>query len=154
MKQSRNYIIDFAFVILFLVIVIFSIKFCIDNRPKIVPVQIADDCVIDTFCVKDFILELHIQDIKHPEIVLRQACLESSFFTSSLWRRANNPFGFFYKGEYLTFNHWKDAVDYYKTWQNKRYEGGNYYLFLDRIGYAEDSLYEIKVKNINLNTLR
>lgn len=111
-------------------------------------------CMEDSFTVKDFVLELHLQKIKHPDIVLRQACLESAFFSSYLWRRNNNPFGFRYKEEYLLFNDWRSSIAYMKQWQDKYYKEGNYYDFLERRGYAEDTLYTEKLKCLDISDLR
>lgn len=118
------------------------------------PIVPIDSCLVDSFTIKDFVLELHLQGIKHSDWVLRQACLESGYFTSTVWKECNNPFGFYYKGEYLQFNDYKSAIAYYKTWQNKWYSGGDYLEFLDKIGYATDLEYEKKLKRINLNNLK
>lgn len=112
-------------------------------------------CVEDTFTVRDFVLELHIQKVQYPDVVLRQACLESNFFRSLLWRTKNNPFGFVGKDGYIMFNDWKSAIAYMHDWQDKHYKGEeNYYHFLDRIKYAEDSNYIRTLKSMDLNNLK
>lgn len=116
------------------------------------PVDIT--CIDSSFTIEKFVFELHVQGVECPDVVLRQACLESGFFTSDVWLLTNNPFGFYYKGEYLVFDDYRDAVGYYVRWQSRWYKGGDYYQFLHDVGYAEDSLYLSKVKNINLNNLR
>jgi len=123
---------------------------------KEVILPICEEDSSNYFTVKDFALELLLQEIKHPDIVLRQACLESGFFTSLIWRTKNNPFGYFYNGDYVTFNDWKSAISYCKTWQDKYYKNDNenYYNFLERVHYAEDSNYVCALKNIDLNNLR
>lgn len=112
------------------------------------------ECAEDTFSIRDFVLELHIQEVRHPDIVLRQACLESAWFTSPAWRKNHNPFGFRYNGEYILFNDWKSAIGYMKSWQDKYYKGGDYYLFLERRGYAEDSCYVETLKKMDLGNLK
>lgn len=43
---------------------------------------------------------------------------------------------------------WEESVKAYKDYVQYKYKGGNYYEFLNRIGYAEDQAYLIKVKRI------
>ena len=109
---------------------------------------------IDSFNIQDFKEELYKQNIKCPEAVLRQAVLESGWFTSNIWIKNNNPFGFYYKGDYLEFKHWIYAVEYYSKWQTRHYRGGNYYEFLQKVGYASDSCYVEKLKQIDLNRIK
>lgn len=103
--------------------------------------------------------ELKYNKVEHPEIVLRQAIMESGWFKcTSCSMRYNNPFGFRHPSwvdeenplGYLKFDTWQDAVKYYKKWQKKRYTGGDYYKFLVNIGYAEDPNYITKLKSINI----
>lgn len=111
-------------------------------------------CADDSFTIKDFVLELHIQEVQYPDIVLRQSALESGWFTSLAWKTKNNPFGFRYKGEYLMFNNWHCAIIYMKDWQNKYYKGGDYFQFLQASGYAEDTNYVETLKGMNLDNLK
>lgn len=117
-------------------------------------VQVIDTCIEDTFNIRDFVLELHIQGIKYPDVILRQACLESGWFTSLAWRKNNNPFGFVGKDGYILFNDWKSAIAYYKTWQDKYYKSGDYYLFLEKIKYATDTNYVATLKSMDLSNLK
>jgi hypothetical protein len=89
--------------------------------------------------------------IQHPEIVIKQAVLETGWFKSPFLMSRNNIFAFRYK-EYLHFKSWKDCVDYYKTWQDKRYKDKNedYYKFLVRIKYATPQ-YPAHLKKIKLD---
>jgi hypothetical protein len=91
--------------------------------------------------------------IEHPDIVMRQLCLESHYLDNnwkdgSSWICCNNPFGFFYKGSYLEFDNLEHAIEYYKWWQNKLYHGGDYYLFLERIGFATAEKYSSTLKSL------
>jgi len=98
--------------------------------------------------------------IKNPEIVTRQAILETGGFecrNCSLDR--NNIFGFRYEGKYLRFPSWRESVDYYLRWQRKYYDGRDYYDFLECIWkhrdgrcarYASDPDYVDKLKRIKL----
>jgi poly(A) polymerase Pap1 len=83
-------------------------------------------------------------EFDHPKIVFSQVMVE----TGNLKRiKNNNLFGFRYK-TYLKFETWEDCVKYAKKWQDKKYIKGDYYSFLKKIGYAEDSLYISKIKRM------
>lgn len=88
--------------------------------------------------------------IKYPKIVAAQAILESGNFKSEIFKKYNNPFGLYNSAtnDYYKFNHWTDAILAYQTMIEYKYEGGNYYSFLDSIGYAADQDYIRKVKAI------
>lgn len=89
-------------------------------------------------------------DIKYPKIVTAQAILESGNFKSELFKKYNNPFGLYNSKakDYFKFEHWTDAVVAYKNMIQNRYKEGDYYMFLERIRYAEDPNYINKVKAI------
>lgn len=90
--------------------------------------------------------------IKCPKIVLKQSILETGWYKcSNCSYDHNNIFGFRYKHKYLEFDTWQESVAYYKKWQDKRYEKGDYYAFLKRIGYATSKTYIQKLKKININ---
>lgn len=103
---------------------------------------------------------LKATDIQYKEIVLKQAILETGWFTSSIYKENKNAFGFFYKGEFKGFNSLEHCLKYYEDWQCKHYKGGDYYDFLeclyetpkgDCIRYAEDEDYISKLKKIEIN---
>ncbi len=79
--------------------------------------------------------------IKHPEIVYAQYRLETGNGKSRAFREYNNAFGFTLKGKLMRFKSVTECVEYYKTWQDKRYVKGDYYVFLQKIGYAEEEGY-------------
>ncbi len=87
--------------------------------------------------------------IQHANIVMRQVILETGWLKSKFLMSKNNIFGFRHK-KYLSFNSWKDCVDYYKTWQDKYYKDPNedYYKFLLRKKYAVSN-YANNLKKIN-----
>lgn len=97
-----------------------------------------------------FITACEYYGIKYPRIVTAQAILESNNFKSELFKKYNNPLGLYNskKKDYFKFKHWTDAIVAYQTMIEYRYKGGNYYSFLDSIGYAEDPNYIRKVKAI------
>ena len=89
-------------------------------------------------------------DIKHPDIVMRQLCLESGYLNCKdcSWACCNNPFGMYYKGAYLKYDNLEDAIESYKRWQTYHYKGGDYYAFLERVGYATEPTYVERLKRM------
>ena len=81
--------------------------------------------------------------IRHPKIVLAQAILETGWFTSPVCKNRHNLFGLTdpRTGKYFKFDHWTESVRAYYTKVQYRYKGGNYLLWLRKIGYAEDPRY-------------
>jgi flagellum-specific peptidoglycan hydrolase FlgJ len=92
--------------------------------------------------------EIKRQGIPHPHIVLAQARLETGNFKSDRCRRDKNLFGMKRGRRYATYRHWRDSVRDYKQRISSRYKGGDYYTFLERIGYASDPNYNRKVRKI------
>lgn len=93
-------------------------------------------------------------DIQYPDIVYTQAILETGHFTSNGCLRHNNLFGLYNSeaGRYHRFDHWIESVTAYKEWIQRRYKPPeDYYKFLQRIGYASDSNYVNKLRNIVKN---
>ena len=97
---------------------------------------------------QEVLREIKRQNIPHPTIVLAQARLESGNMKSDFYRKTNNLFGLKRGKKYATYRHWKDSIKDYKRRISSRYGGGNYYSFLQRIGYAADEKYLSKIKEI------
>ena len=91
-------------------------------------------------------------DIKHPEIVLKQAILETGWFQSKFLMRRNNLFGFRSTLKYMRFESWQQSVEYYKKWQDDNYrnEKEKYYSFLMRIRFSRSPEYTKTLKRISL----
>lgn len=89
-------------------------------------------------------------NIKHSGIVVSQAILETGHFRSEKCIKDNNLFGLYNskKKEFYKFNHWTESVKAYRDKVQYRYKEGDYYQWLERIGYAEDPEYIKKVNNI------
>lgn len=89
--------------------------------------------------------------IAFPKIVVAQALLETGYFTSNVCLNYNNLFGLRKPsdGSYYRFGNWEESVKAYKDYVQYKYRGGDYFRFLDRIGYAEDPNYLYKVKSIS-----
>ena len=99
--------------------------------------------------VKAAIIEAGIQ---YPEIVLKQAILETGWLKCTKCSLTkNNIFGFYYKKKYISFDNWLECVDYYKRWQDRHYKGGDYYQFLKDVGYATSPTYVQKLKQIKVH---
>lgn len=92
--------------------------------------------------------ELVKQGVPHAQIVLAQARLETGNFTSRRCREDNNLFGMKNGRRYAKYKNWRDSIADYKKRISSRYEGGDYFDFLHRIGYATDQKYTVKLKNI------
>lgn len=95
---------------------------------------------------------LEYYDVKNPKIVYAQAVLETGGFKSRQCVYDGNLFGLYdsSSSKYYKFSHWTESVKAYRDKVQYRYreDRENYYDFLDRIGYASDSLYTHKLKNI------
>ncbi len=104
-------------------------------------------------------IELENNDVQHSEIVLKQSIWETGWFGCRRCSLSyNNLFGFRLKKYisdsnpkgYIPFDNWRQCILYYKTWQSTYYKGGDYYKFLDKIGFAEDKNYTKNIKSIRL----
>lgn len=90
-----------------------------------------------TLTLKNLYKEILKDSIKFPEIVLRQAIVETGWLKSTACKKRNNLFGF--NNGVTKFKTWQDAVRAYKKLQDKRYKGGDYEQFLIKIKYAADT---------------
>jgi hypothetical protein len=107
----------------------------------------------DTITVEGLYKACEYYEIQQPDIVVAQAILETGFFKSDLCLKRHNLFGLFNSRtmDFYSFDHWTESVKAYRDKVQYRYKTGNYYDWLERIGYAEDSLYVSKLKNVRIN---
>ena len=98
--------------------------------------------------IEQVLHEIKRQGIPHSTIVLAQARLETGNFKSDRCRRDHNLFGMKRSRRYAKYSNWRESVKDYKQRISSRYNGGDYYAFLRRIGYASDPNYIGKVKHI------
>lgn len=125
---------------------------CKDLKPTVIIYKDTCYCKTDSLTLSNLWKEISKQDIIFPEIVLKQAIIETGWFTSNICKNNNNLFGFYYNKQYLSFKSWKDCVTYYKKWQARKYCGErNYFTFLKKVGYAEDSTYCSKLQQLQIN---
>jgi len=96
-------------------------------------------------------------DIREPEIVKAQIKHETGNLTSRFCREQNNLFGMrlarsrettaIGEGNHMArYRSWRESLLDYKIWQDKYYQGGDYYQFLSHHGYATDPYYLWKLK--------
>jgi len=89
--------------------------------------------------------------IVNPDIVLKQAILETGHFTSRACLEDNNLFGFVSRNGLMKFDSPGECVAWYKQWQKIWYNPfkyKDYYQFLDSIGYATNGTYTSQLKRI------
>lgn len=105
---------------------------------------------LPTLTIPNLYQEIIRNGIRHPKIVLAQAILETGWFRSPLCRNRHNLFGLTNPktGKYYEFNHWTESVRAYYTKVQYKYKGGNYLLWLHKIGYAEDPRYVREVMKV------
>ena len=117
-----------------------------DKNVKVAQVKpIAKPKVLNETNLKE---ELAKNNIPHANIVLAQAKLESGNFKSDLVRTHQNIFGLKKGNRYRRYSHWTECVKDYKKCISNRYDGGNYYVFLNRIGYASHPNYTGLLKDM------
>ena len=98
-------------------------------------------------------------DIKEPEKVKAQIRHETGNLTSYFCLKQNNLFGMRFaplrkttavkeSNRMAVYRSWQESLQDYKIWQDKYYHGGDYYQFLERIGYATDPWYLFKLKKL------
>ena len=74
---------------------------------------------------------------------MQQAIIETGGFYPNNTMKKNNLFGFKKGGRVMIFNSWKESVDFYRDWQDRKYtdHDEDYYNFLVRIHYATNKKY-------------
>jgi len=109
----------------------------------------SDTIYLDGFSEENLIRKINREGILYTNIVMAQAKLETGNFKSQVFKENNNLFGFVGKKGYIKYNNWQESVEDYAEWQRKYYKSGDYYNFLERIGYAEDSTYTEKLRRMD-----
>ena len=157
--SQKVFNIMFSCAIAVLGVSIYHLRCSMENikLPEIEVVHIVNEKQPDFFSKspQEGLMEaLEYYGVKHPQIVYAQAVLETGYFKSDLCLNDNNLFGLYNskKHRYHTFDHWKDCIIAYKEMIQYKYKDGDDYLdFLKEIGYAEDSEYICKLKELIKN---
>ena len=94
---------------------------------------------------------LEMYELYEPHIVMAQAVLETGWYKSELSVKHGNLFGIYDSVNkcYKHYDHWIESVKDYRDLVQSKYNGGDYFEFLERIGYASDPDYIKKVKTIS-----
>ena len=157
--SQKVFNIMFSCAIAVLGVSIYHLRCSMENikLPEIEVVHIVNEKQPDFFSKspqEGLIEALEYYGVKHPQIVYAQAVLETGYFKSDLCLNDNNLFGLYNskKHRYYTFDHWKDCIIAYKEMIQYKYKDGDDYLnFLKEIGYAEDSEYICKLRELIKN---
>lgn len=93
---------------------------------------------------------LEYYGICEPHIVYAQAILETGHFKSTLCVKYGNLFGIYDNRvrKYKHYSHWVESVKDYRDSVQFKYQGGDYYYFLEHLPYAVDPDYIKKVRKI------
>lgn len=120
-----------------------ALKSNVNKYPDTVVLRPRNQEELPELTIPNLYEEIRRHGIQYPKIVLAQAILETGWFRSHACRTKNNLFGLTNPrtGEYFEFGHWTESVRAYYTKVQYRYKGGNYLLWLRKIGYAEDEGY-------------
>jgi hypothetical protein len=112
------------------------------------PTNTIDTIKIEGFSEAKLIEFMDILEIEYPSIVLAQAKHETGNYTSNRFIKYNALFGFQTSDtSIIKYKSWKESVIAYKCWQMKRLKPDeNYYDFLVRVKYSQDSSYINKLK--------
>lgn len=103
---------------------------------------------LPTLTEENLMRELLKEEIKFPEIVMAQAKLETGNFSSNLCVNHGNLFGLRKGNSYRRYKHWTESVKAYRDLVQYKYKGEDYYVFLDKIGYAESGSYVQTLKRL------
>jgi hypothetical protein len=117
------------------------------------------------FSIKHLKRYLKLKGVKDSKIVLKQFILETGHFRSKSFTRYNNLSGMKLPRirpttaigtgyGHAAYKHWTDSVDDYLLWQeynkHKLADATDYYQFLSKVGYAENSQYVKLLKRIQV----
>jgi hypothetical protein len=96
---------------------------------------------------------ISLLNMKCPQIVEKQAYLESTHLTDKRAIECQNIFGLCKNNKLIRFNHWFESLCLYKYLFNDCFKGGSereYVRYLEGKGYFEDKFYAKKLKGIRL----
>jgi uncharacterized FlgJ-related protein len=157
--------------LIFTIILLLGLNSFLIVKLKESPTEIIKDniIIIDKTKKKDSIpklnkenvlIELKKNNVYFPEIVLKQALLETGGFKSNICIENNNLFGIRHypandttyaickNRGFLAFKDWRDSVKEYKRLQKRMFTDKYYYEFLNKANYAEKDLYIQRLKEL------
>ena len=126
------------------------------NLPKAKKFNIENHLRNSEFSIEGLQIAIHYLKLEHPEIVLKQARVETSHFKSNIFKNQKNLFGMKLpkvrkttaidfiladKGKVAVYAHWYDSVKDYAILVNDFHGAkckADYYKFLVQIGYCEE----------------
>lgn len=125
-----------------------GIKSLTPEEKLVTVITIKDTTNYDVFSETNLNHMMAMLEMDHPEIVMRQAKLETGNFTSRRFKEYNNLFGFQVSDSSICkYSNWKESVIAYKSLQMRKLrDNEDYYKFLIRIKYASDPDYIKKLK--------
>lgn len=153
MKRNKNYWKECCLLFIGFFVGILVERYTMPATP--ISVDVKRDTLVtkDTLYVmresltkENVLAEIKRQGIPHPHIVAAQAVHETGHFTSKLCKTNRNLFGMKKGNSYRKYDSWQESVADYKRLISKRYTGGDYYAFLQKIGYASDENYVDRVR--------
>ena len=122
------------------------------ERLKVLDIQRNDFIISDD--IDQYIYEaMGYFDIRFPDLVYAQSILETGYYSSDVCIQKNNLFGLYdsAKQTYHSYNYWWESLKAYKTLIQNKFKGEtleDYFVFLDTLPYATDSLYITKLKDV------
>lgn len=138
---------------------IIDISFSNKSLEKQMRISVLDSSEFSMSNLKEY---MKLIGIKHAEIVIQQAIIESGWGKSYIFRHNKNLFGMRHpkirattsqgsRYSYAIYKTWTDSVKDYLLWQNIRYKGGDYYAFLIKSNYCTNPDYINLLKKIKIN---
>lgn len=154
-------VVEYVAKILFFIFVI-TVSYWVGHSKSEIKFVLVDSCdyyskTILNWENVDYWLEYF--NVLHPEIVRAQIMLETGNLTSKNCVENMNLFGMgfpvnrettatYKRNGYAGYPNFIESIKCYAIWQQHNYNGGDYFNFLQNIGYAEDSTYIHKLKQI------
>lgn len=132
------------------------------NRLKIAQdsVCILKDSILNIleFSPGNLSIFLDYYNVQEKDIVFNQARLETNNFKSEVFKTNNNLFGMKHPAirrttskesslGYAYYNSYIESIKDYKLYQQRYYNGGDYYQFLIKYQYSTDTNYVNKLKS-------
>lgn len=164
--NNKKWYVGFLIYLGLILTIVFSKKYAVEEyleKQKVV-IEINDSTIISN-AKKEVLFEDSVYEyikslnIKHPEVVFKQAKIESGNFKSTVFRENNNMFGMRVPNKrsntvigenrgYSIYNSWQESIiDYalYQTYTAKGMSKEQYIRHLNA-NYAEDPNYDKKVQ--------